>query len=193
MKDSIALPLFILLAIFYAMTCKGRIEVTDTVFSYKTARSIVEDHSLAIDCKREDAGYCLTGADGRSYSKYGSGLAFMLVPYVIAGKIAALVTNLPEDTTTPFLISFFNIFFGAGSCVILFFFTRRLAFSERASLVTAIIFGLATMCWPYSSWDFSEIVQMFCLLAAVYCAVQGGGRPLGSVACLFLSHPYQTL
>ena len=178
MKERTVLPIFILLTVIYALTCKGHIEVTDTVFSYKTARSIVEKQTLAIECGIERLAYCFTNADGRTYSKYGPGLAFILVPYVIAGKIVTLVTNLPEETTMPFLISFYNIFFGAGSCAILFLFARRLAFSEKVSLAAALIFGLATMCWCYSGWDFSEATQMFCLLAAAYYAAGGGRRDL---------------
>jgi hypothetical protein len=112
------------------------------------------------------------------------------VPYAAAGKLISVLVSLPEGTVTPFLISFYNIFFGAGACAVIFLFARRLGFSENVSRITALAFGLATMCWCYSGWDFSEATQMFFLLAAAYYAVMGGRRDifLASFAftCLFM-------
>ncbi len=190
MKDRTALSIFILFAIIYALTAKGRIEVTDTVFSYKTAKAIVENRSFAIDCGTERMGYCFTAKDGKVYSKYGPGVAFIFVPFVIIGKFAASFTHLPEDVVTPFLISFYNIFFGAGACAVSFLFAKRLGFNERTSSAAALIMGLATMCWCYAGWDFSETAQMFFLLAGAYCMLNSTRRDLlaasAALSCLIL-------
>jgi len=58
--------------------------------------------------------------DGKYYSRSGLGLAFLFIPYVLAGKVIALSTGLAESRLIDFLISFYNIFFGAGACLIMF-------------------------------------------------------------------------
>jgi len=188
-KIQIGLLIFCLISLIYFLSAKGNIEISDTYFSIQTAKAIVSDHSLSAQGCR--GGYCYKSKlDGKYYSKFGLGLAFIFTPYVLLAKTIAAFTSLPEDQLIDFLISFYNIFFGAGACVIMFCLIRLFGNSNRTSLVMALLLGLGTFCWRYSTWDFSETAQMFFLLLAIYLLLKNNLKDAGlgafSFSCLLL-------
>ncbi len=188
-KIRIGLLIFALISLIYFLSVRGNIEISDTYFSIQTAKSIVANHSLSTDgCQ---PGYCYQSQkDGKFYSRYGLGLAFIFTPYIILGKSIALLVNIPQDMMINFLISFYNIFFGAGACVIMFYLVKFFGNSDRDSVMMALLLGLGTFCWRYSAWDFSEAAQMFFLLLAIYYALKNSLKSLSlaglSFSCLLL-------
>ena len=188
-KTQIGLLIFAFFVLVYFLSAKGKLEISDTDSSLKTAKTIIANHSLSAEgCQETDCHR--SPKDGRYYSKHGLGLPFLFIPYMLLGKAIALFTNLPENQTINFLISFYNIFFGAGACVIMFYMTRFFGTSDRISLIMALLLGLATFCWRYSIWDFSESAQMFFLLLSVYCVLKNSLKSLilgaFSFCCLLL-------
>ena len=148
-KTQIGLLIFAFFVLVYFLSAKGKLEISDTDSSLKTAKTIIANHSLSAEgCQETDCHR--SPKDGRYYSKHGLGLPFLFIPYMLLGKAIALFTNLPENQTINFLISFYNIFFGAGACVIMFYMTRFFGTSDRISLIMALLLGLATFCWRYS-------------------------------------------
>lgn len=168
----IGILLFLLIGLAYFLTAKGHVEVSDTEFSIRTARAIVENGSLSIQASDSEKGYFYETADGKRYSKYGIGLAFLFIPYVIVAKLLSLFTNVSEHLVLGFIIAFYNILFGAGTCVVTFFMTRQFNASKAISASISMILGFATMCWRYSVWDFSEATQMFFLIFTVYLIIK---------------------
>ncbi len=188
-KIKIGLLIFCLISLIYFLSANGNIEISDTYFSIQTAKAIVTNHSLSAEGCR--AGYCYKSKlDGKYYSKYGLGLAFIFTPYVLLAKNVAAFTSLPENQLIDFLLSFYNIFFGAGACVIMFYLVRFFGNSNRISLIMALLLGLGTFCWRYSVWDFPETTQMFFLFLAVYCLLKNSLKEVGlgalSLSCLLL-------
>ncbi|MDD5691525.1 MAG: hypothetical protein PHC37_07540 [Candidatus Omnitrophica bacterium] len=188
-KVSIGLLIFCLISLIYFLSANGNIEISDTYFSIQTAKAIAASHSLSAEGCR--AGYCYKSKlDGKYYSRYGLGLAFIFTPYVLLAKVISAGAGLPEGQTIDFLISFYNIFFGAGACVIMFYIIRFFGNSNRISLIMALLLGLGTFCWRYSVWDFSETTQMFFLFLAVYCLLKNSLIEVGlgalSFSCLLL-------
>lgn len=177
-KEKIGILLFILLSTIYFLSAKGFISMPDSNFSVRTAKALIKNHSLEIKAKEHEEGYCYKTKEGKIYSKYGILLPLLWVPCVVAGKAIAAFVSLPEERLTGFLISFYNIFFGAGACVTFFYFVRIFSQSNKVSLSMALLLGLATLCWRYSVSDFSEVTQMFFLLTAVYCILRNSGRSL---------------
>jgi len=177
-KNKIPILIFGILFLIYFFTVKGYLAVPDSEFSLRTAKSIVERGSLTINAANFEGDYVFHTDDGRIYSKYGIGLALLWVPYVIAGKLIASLTSLPEDLLTRFLISFYNIFFGAGTAVIMFLIIRFFKAPKKIAVTMAFILGLTTMCWRYSVSDFSEITQTFFLLLTVYCVLKNNKKSL---------------
>ncbi|MDD5680994.1 MAG: hypothetical protein PHI59_07115, partial [Candidatus Omnitrophica bacterium] len=184
LKTKIGVLIFALLGSIYFLSVRGNIEISDTYFSIETAKSIVANHSLSADGCR--IGYCYKSKkDGQLYSRFGLGLAFIFTPLVYLGKTIALSANVPEDKLIYFLISFYNIIFGAGACVVMFYLVRFFGNSNRSSLVMALLLGLGTFCWRYSAWDFSEAAQMFFLLSAIYCVLKNSPKSLAAGGLLF--------
>lgn len=182
-----AIIIFFILCLIYLLTAKGFIEISDTYFSILTARSLAEKGSLAID--KYTGGYCLEGAGGKYYSKYGVGLALIFVPYVIIAKFIAFLSPFHEKIVTDFLISFYNIFFGAGSGLALFYILHRFfKASLKTSAMIALALGIATMQWRYSIWTFSEAAQGFFLILSVYLVLKNTNKSLfaAGLSCSFL-------
>ena len=185
----IAVLIFTLASLSYFLSAKGNIEISDTYFSVQTAKAIIENHSLSAEGCRP--GYCYQSKiDGKYYSRFGLGLAFIFTPYIILGKILAGFINLPVNQLTDFLISFYNIFFGAGSCVIMFYTVRFFGNSNRTALIISLLLGFGTFCWRYSVWDFPEVTQMFFLILSIYCVLKNSVKSLSlgglSFGCLIL-------
>ena len=194
-KNKIPILIFSILSLIYFFTAKGYLAVPDSEFSLRTAKSIVENGSLTINAAYYERSYVFQTDDWRIYSKYGIGLALLWVPYVIAGKLIASLTSLPEDLIIRFLISFYNIFFGAGAAIIMFLIIRFFKAPKKIAVTMAFIFGLATMCWRYSVSDFSDGTQMFFLLLTVYCVLKNnkksliiGGFSFGSLILMRVSN-----
>lgn len=188
-ETKIALLIFISIALVYLFSASGKIEITDTSYSIQTAEAIVSNHSLAIeDCR---PGHCFKSPkDLKYYSRSGLGLSFIFIPYIITAKLIAALTGIPQDKLINFLISFYNIFFGAGACVVMFYLAKLFKNSGRDALIMALLLGLATFSWRYSIWDFSEGTQMFFLLLTIYLILKNTSKSLGlgglSFCCLLL-------
>ena len=188
-SSKIGILLFSLICLAYFLSAKGNIEISDTYYSIQTAKAIALNHSfLAQNCR---PGYCYQSKiDGKYYSRSGLGQAFIFTPYIILGKSLTAFTSLPNNRLINFLISFYNIFFGAGACVIMFYIVRFFKNSDRVSLIMALLLGFGTFCWRYSVWDFSETTQMFFLLLSIYCALKNSFKSLAlgglSFGCLIL-------
>jgi hypothetical protein len=153
--------------LIYIFSAKGYIEVADTSFSLQTAQAIVANGRLDIPYSE---GWTLSGRDGKSYSKYGIGLALYFVPYVLASDALSTFTGLSAPDLTGFFLSFANIPFAMLTLVL---FTKLLKFFGLTGASAWIIpLGLGTLTWRYAGYDFSEEMQMGLLLLAVYAVVR---------------------
>lgn len=65
-------------------------------------------------------------------------------------------------------ILLFNPLITALTAMLLYVFARRLGYSERTALAAGLLFGVATIVWPYTKTFFREPLTMLNLLAAVY-------------------------
>jgi hypothetical protein len=162
--------------------------VSDTSFSIRTATAIVENGSLNIQTSDAERGAFYEAVDGRRYSKYGVGLAFLFVPYAAFSKLLSSLINVPNDLMLLFLLSFYNVIFGAGTCVVTFLIARYFNASKIVSVSLALILAFATMCWRYSVWDFSEAAQMFFLTVTIYLVIKNTYKSIFfSSLAIFLS------
>ena len=126
-----------------------------SILRIAVVKSIFERADLSVP---EDIG--MRGVDGKSYSWLGIGSALLAVPFYIAGQI---IGAAPENT-----ISTIDQLFGAATAVLLFLFSILLGYSRRASLYTAIFYGLGTMAWPLAKHGFDHTLETFFILLAIY-------------------------
>jgi len=88
--------------------------------------------------------------DSESYAKYGYGMSLFAVPLCALALYLPLDLGLTQTTllTTSIVIAL------AGALV--FLSIRKLQFSRGASIVAALLFGLATPAWVYAKQFWSE-------------------------------------
>lgn len=136
----------------------------DGSLMYKVTKSIVEDGSF----KSQVPGFYRGGVFIES-SKYGLGFSIVVVPFYIATKIFAQWFD-PKiiEVFTRFAPMFANVFITALTCAILFLFSYHLFSSKRIAFIVTILYGFATLAWPYSRYDFSEPLTSLCLLYSIY-------------------------
>jgi hypothetical protein len=65
-------------------------------------------------------------------------------------------------------IYLFNPIIIAATAMLLFYYAINLGYSERTALVAGLLFGVATIVWPYTRTFFREPLTMFNLFAAWY-------------------------
>jgi len=64
--------------------------------------------------------------------------------------------------------SFYNSFITAIGCVLLFAIARLFGYSQRVALAATLIYGVATLAWPYAKYDFSEPTLVMFVLLTIY-------------------------
>ncbi|HXF61403.1 MAG TPA: hypothetical protein VNK95_07290 [Caldilineaceae bacterium] len=151
-----------LLLACYLLTYTGVIQSSDGLAMFATAESIVRRGEL-------DSNQLLwmgdqqgnLGPDGELYSRKGLGMTLLAVPLVWLARLwpmiglvhAALLLN-------PLLTAWTGgLLFRAG---------RRLGWGRHTAVAVALLFGLATLAWPYTQTLFSDPVCGFGLFAAFY-------------------------
>ncbi len=162
-KDrSIAFLIFGFLLACYLLTFTGQIDSSDGLSMFSTSESVVRRG--AIDMNQllwmgNQQGNI--GVGGDLYSRKGIGMVLLAVPLILGAKIwpavglvhAALLLNPLLTAWTGALL------FRAG---------RRLGWRRGTSVAIALLFGLATMAWPYTQGYFSDPICAWGLFAAAY-------------------------
>jgi hypothetical protein len=178
------LLLFAFFTLFYFVSMPGYLQVSDSEYSLKTAQSLLHRGTFEIERTPQSEGYVFV-RDGRAYSKFGIGLALLWVPFVAVAGMVAHISGLPAEFVTHFVVSTYSIFFGALACVLFHRLAGAFCLSASHALLLTLAFGLGTIIWKYSVYDFSEIVQTCALLGATLAALRNTPRSLALMAaCL---------
>ena len=162
-------PFFYLLLLFI-ISAKGHLEIIDTEYSLRTARSIVEDGTMLIEpvCEENlNHRFEINGVD-KIYSQYGVGILMIFVPIVIVGKFIAYLTSINEILITHFFISFYNIPFAILGLYHFREILRALGQNKNISNFLMISMAFGTIFWKYTVTDFSEITQIALILGAIH-------------------------
>ncbi len=147
----------------YLLSFSGQFYSQDSMLMFSVTESFVKrgefnaDQMWTIYKARAEL-----GPDGEAYSKTGYGASLFAAP------LYALALTLPGDlglVQTTLLTSSMVVAL-AGALV--FLAARRLRFPRGASVVTALLFGLATPAWVYAKQFWSEPYALFTLFAAFY-------------------------
>ncbi len=159
---SLALAVFGVLLAAYLLTYTGVIQSSDGLAMFATAESMVRrgaiDSNQLIWMGNQQGNF---GPDGNLYSRKGLGMTLLAVPLVwlasfwpgVGGAQAALLLN-------PLLT--------AVTGALLYRASRRLGWRRSTAVAVALLFGLATLAWPYTQTLFSDPVCGFGLAAGAY-------------------------
>ena len=82
-----------------------------------------------------------------------------------------------EQANSDFFIRLFALFTAAWvsalNAVLVFLITRRLGYHSQVALAVTMLYGLATLAWPYATYDFAEPGIALALLGTVYFLLRG--------------------
>ena len=137
--------------------------------SFDLTRSLVERRALDIDPYASNTAD-VSFANGHVYSNKAPGLSFLAaIPYAVIYAVAgrpvgslALTRDLYLSTVAVCATS------GAGIGVLLFLLLRRRGFAAPASATAALIAGLGTPLFAYSTMLFAHVPSAFFVVAALY-------------------------
>lgn len=190
-RSRTGLWLFLLLLAVYLLTAKGFSDLIDAEATYLITENLVEEGRVdvpasgALTPEVHAAGHSFEGPDGHLYSQYWLGYPIFQVPWYVLGKGAGYVAAAlsPKLTVLSFLFPRVAINLALGlvtalQAVVLCALVMLLYGDLRTAVLTALLFGLATVAWPYSKIGFYEPFLGLCLLVTMYClAVYAYRRP----------------
>jgi hypothetical protein len=146
----------------YLLTYTGYIESSDGLAMFATTESMVRrgeiDSNQLLWMGNQQGNL---GPDGELYSRKGLGMALLAYPLLWIARIWPAI-GLAQ------VAMLLNPILTAWTGGLLFRTGRRLGWSRRTSTAVALIFGLATLAWPYAQTFFSDPVCAFGLFAAFY-------------------------
>lgn len=180
---TIAVALFLLLLSVYLLTYSGALHSSDGQAMFSVAESLVRRGGYDINQIRWMGLQQGTfGPDGNLYCRKGLGTSLLALPLTWLG----LVVPLWGVVQTTMLL---NPLLTALTGTLVFLYVRRLGYGRSTAVVTALVFGLGTMAWPYTKYFFSEPLSGLCLLGAAYLLVAEASGPSGnrSIARITLS------
>jgi len=180
----VAWLLFGLLLVTYVVTGKGFTEISDAENYLTVTRSLVEQGW--VDISTEDAltphtlrgTWHVQGPDGRTYSLWGLGYSLLQAPFYVLGKASAAVLGhlVPAFSDlsrfVPRLaVSVVGPLITALTVVLLFHILLAMGLRPTWATFGALLYGVATIAWPYSKLGFYEPFQTLCALTALAAAV----------------------
>ena len=164
--------LFVLFFALYAVTSSGNaFRVPDEFEVYFQAEHLVDAGNLSVPQTLEikDNGEPIffgeTGLDGLPYAPYGPGVAFLLLPFHLAGRLVAHVAGIPRESLPNGVawefvvggITALGMAFAAALAVAGFFRASiALGASESEATPLTLILGACTILWPYGTTLYSE-------------------------------------
>lgn len=158
----IAFALFWLLFACYLLTFTARIESSDGLSMFATVESLVRrgevDSNQLLWMGIQQGSF---GPDGDLYSRKGLGMVLLAWPLVWLARLWPLVGLVHSALLLNPLLT-------AWTGALLYRTGRRLEWRRSTALATALLFGLATMAWPYTQTFFSDPACGWGLFAAFY-------------------------
>jgi hypothetical protein len=159
---ALALCIACLLFACYLLTYTAYIDSSDGLAMFATTESMVRrgaiDSNQLLWMGNQQGNL---GPDGDLYSRKGLGMALLAYPLMWIARLWPAI-GLAQ------IAMLLNPILTAWTGALLFRAGRRLGWSRSTATAVALIFGLATLAWPYAQTFFSDPVCGFGLFAAFY-------------------------
>jgi hypothetical protein len=174
--------LFLTVCLAYLLTAGSNFSSGDSFAELRVTQSLVERGSVnvpVVNPSQVCAGWGCRGMGGRYFASHGIGFSVFLVPFYLSAKAAVQVLSPPRcetwDACVPIhLISWSNCVLSALTVVLLCALCLDLGYTLRRSVTAALIYGFATLAWPYARFAFDVSPTALLLLAAFREGVRAG-------------------
>lgn len=161
-----------LLFCIYTLTNAGRLHIVDEASLFGVTESLamrgqVDTNAIAWTQWVNSPGEVLGafGPNGEVYSKKGPAPAFVAAGWYLLLRGLTLL-NIQVGMLQATLL--WNGVITALTAALLWMAARRLGYRERTGLLLGLLFGLATIAWPYAKQFFGEPLSAFSLLLCFY-------------------------
>ncbi len=182
--------IFLFLCGFYLLTMSGHTYSPDEETMLAVTRGLIERRDVAVVVEDGAPIAALRpGRDGGRYSPYGVLPSLLAVPLHLLGSLVA-PAGPPADYATRFAVTALNAPLTAATAALLAWWALRLGATRAWATALALLYGLATLAWPYARTFFSEPLAALLILAAAERADAARRLPPGAPArlwALFLS------
>ncbi len=188
----IVILLFLVISSLYFATTSG-ITSSNDGSHYALLRTIIENRSFALnqfDDYAEGNDIAIT-EDGQLYSDRPPGTALLGTIFYMTGNwLPRSPWDLPtrHDAGNPRLLWLMVLpaWAGAGTVFLLYTLMRELSLSRAAALTAAIMFGLGTVHWKYSSVLYSHALSAFLVILAIFLTIRMAYRQKEQRSTAFL-------
>lgn len=162
--------LFLFFFSIYTFTMSGSINYGDEIEKYRVAQSIVERGEFSF---RPTDQRNVVGAGGRTVSGYELGQTLVQVPFYALGKLAYTLFPVSDSNSlTMLIVGLHNPLVSALTIVLLFKTGAMLGFHFKTAFGLSIVFGLATIAFPYSRSFTREPLLTLLLLLPLFTSFQ---------------------
>jgi hypothetical protein len=174
------LALFLFFAAFYYFTNAGWFKGGDEAYMIRVAKQMAAKGQVGFSKGElpddpETIDFLARGPDGRYYTKWGLGQSLVELPFLWIHQVFR-EPPLPSrvDQERAYAVSEFMTLIlcpsilSALGCVLIYLFALRLKNSKRISILLSLLYGVATMIWPYSKSLMSEATLNVAILSGVY-------------------------
>jgi len=200
-----ALYLFVFFLCVYVLNASGHPYSADEITMIATAVSIARGQGGALDdnagrlLERAPNPMAMRGADGRYYAKYSPLIPELLAP---AAAVGDRLQRLAPPGSPPlfavfFVAGFLNALMTALTVAALFYLCLGFGLDLRAATLTASLFGLTTIAFPYSKTSFSEpaaaLLLTTCFAGLTEWRRAGGARAMAVCALAAAMLPLERL
>jgi hypothetical protein len=156
----------------YVLSNSGRFHIVDEVSLYAVTESLalrgeVDTNAIAWTQWVNSPGEVLGafGPDGQVFSKKGPAPAFLAVPWYLAVHAFSFL-NISVGQLQATLL--FNSVVTAWTAALLWLSALRLGYRDRTAMLLGLLFGIATIAWPYAKQFFGEPLSALSLLTCFY-------------------------
>jgi hypothetical protein len=146
---------------------------------YRLTQSIVDHHSYSLDSNDELIWPDIIYQNDKVYSGRSPGESFLAIPFYLVSKIADKyhLLSLPYNGQREGIIAessleastaMFNAFYGALGVIMVFGISFLLFSDFNSSYLIAVLYGLGTLNWKYSSMFCRHSPHVFFLLLSIF-------------------------
>jgi hypothetical protein len=167
--------LLISTTLLYVFTAGSNFSSGDSFSELRVTDSLLAHGQVNVPVQQPGqtcAGWGCRGRDGRFYATHGIGYSLYLIPFFLIATRVEAVGGMPAcaDWThcVPIhLLSWNTCLLSALTVCLLLIFALELGYSLRRALTLALLYGFATLAWPYARFGFDVTLTALLILAAV--------------------------
>ena len=167
--------LFVASLLIYLLTAGANFSSGDSAAELRVAQSLAEHGWVDVPQQKQQrcGGWGCQGSDGRFYATHAIGYSLFLLPFYAGAQGIVRLLHSPncadgvkEGCVPVQLISWTGCALTAATVALLCLLVLELGYTARRALLVALLYGFATLAWPYARYGFDVTLTALLLLAA---------------------------